>query len=238
MVSVMATPDVGERFSVDSTTDRRSADVRSPILVLLPGLDGTGKLFAEFLKVIQGRIDTRVVKDHARHCARSAGRHRGSASVAADLRRAMRGCGAVVYAQALWKTRACPGDRAARYGSESLNNARRLLMLSRNLWKVSRSKCGCPSDGHPFSTISLRLVLGLPLLDGLHGVLDMLVGIQGGVLINDLAVRRDHIGSAVGIFRLDRQDGIVCLGDLLIRIGGHRKLVAAFAHGEFVERID
>jgi pimeloyl-ACP methyl ester carboxylesterase len=61
MVSVMATPDVGEKYSVDSTTDRRSADVRSPILVLLPGLDGTGKLFAEFLKVIESRIDTLVV---------------------------------------------------------------------------------------------------------------------------------------------------------------------------------
>src|ERR1700690_105945 len=61
MVSVMATPDVGEEFLVDSTTDQPDADARSPVLVLLPGLDGTGKLFAEFLKVIQGRVDTLVV---------------------------------------------------------------------------------------------------------------------------------------------------------------------------------
>jgi hypothetical protein len=61
MVSVMATPDVGEEFLVDSTTDQVGADARSPVLVLLPGLDGTGKLFAEFLKVLQSRVDTLVV---------------------------------------------------------------------------------------------------------------------------------------------------------------------------------
>ena len=61
MVSVMTTPDVDEEFSVDSTTDRLGADARSPLLVLLPGLDGTGKLFAEFLKVIQSRVDTLLV---------------------------------------------------------------------------------------------------------------------------------------------------------------------------------
>jgi pimeloyl-ACP methyl ester carboxylesterase len=61
MVSVTVTPDVGEDFSVDSTTVHLGADARSPVLVLLPGLDGTGKLFAEFLKLIQSRVDTLVI---------------------------------------------------------------------------------------------------------------------------------------------------------------------------------
>jgi pimeloyl-ACP methyl ester carboxylesterase len=33
----------------------------SPMLVLLPGLDGTGKLFSEILKALEGRVATRVI---------------------------------------------------------------------------------------------------------------------------------------------------------------------------------
>src|ERR1700719_4469607 len=61
MVSVMAAPGVSGDFLVDSTTDQLDADARPPVLVLLPGLDGTGKLFTEFLKAIQNRVDTLVV---------------------------------------------------------------------------------------------------------------------------------------------------------------------------------
>jgi pimeloyl-[acyl-carrier protein] methyl ester esterase len=45
----------------NSTTDRPAVNAPSPVLVLLPGLDGTGKLFAEFLKVIDLNISTVVV---------------------------------------------------------------------------------------------------------------------------------------------------------------------------------
>jgi len=41
--------------------DRPAANTSSPVLVLLPGLDGTGKLFAEFLKVLDSSIGTLVV---------------------------------------------------------------------------------------------------------------------------------------------------------------------------------
>jgi pimeloyl-[acyl-carrier protein] methyl ester esterase len=33
----------------------------APALVLLPGLDGTGKLFSEFVRVLDGRVDSRIV---------------------------------------------------------------------------------------------------------------------------------------------------------------------------------
>jgi pimeloyl-ACP methyl ester carboxylesterase len=46
---------------MDSTPDRPAANTSSPVLVLLPGLDGTGKLFAEFLKVVDLNISTLVV---------------------------------------------------------------------------------------------------------------------------------------------------------------------------------
>jgi pimeloyl-ACP methyl ester carboxylesterase len=46
---------------MDSTPDRFAVNALSPVLVLLPGLDGTGKLFAEFLKVMDPRIGTLVV---------------------------------------------------------------------------------------------------------------------------------------------------------------------------------
>jgi pimeloyl-ACP methyl ester carboxylesterase len=46
---------------MDSTPDRLAARTPSPVLVLLPGLDGTGKLFAEFLKVLDSSIGTLVV---------------------------------------------------------------------------------------------------------------------------------------------------------------------------------
>ncbi len=36
-------------------------DQPAPMLVLLPGLDGTGKLFSEILKALEGRIETMVV---------------------------------------------------------------------------------------------------------------------------------------------------------------------------------
>ena len=39
---------------MDSTTDQLGPDAQSPLLVLLPGLDGTGKLFAEFLRIAHG----------------------------------------------------------------------------------------------------------------------------------------------------------------------------------------
>jgi pimeloyl-ACP methyl ester carboxylesterase len=35
--------------------------VRHPTLVLLPGLDGTGKLFSEFVRALDGRVDSRIV---------------------------------------------------------------------------------------------------------------------------------------------------------------------------------
>jgi pimeloyl-ACP methyl ester carboxylesterase len=62
MASVIETPDFwrGE-FLMDSTTDRPAVNASSPVLVLLPGLDGTGKLFAEFLKVMDQQISTVVV---------------------------------------------------------------------------------------------------------------------------------------------------------------------------------
>ena len=41
--------------------DRPAANTSSPVLVLLPGLDGTGKLFAEFLTVLDSSIGTLVV---------------------------------------------------------------------------------------------------------------------------------------------------------------------------------
>jgi len=41
--------------------DRPAANTSSPVLVLLPGLDGTGKLFAEFLRVLDSSIGTLVV---------------------------------------------------------------------------------------------------------------------------------------------------------------------------------
>jgi len=46
---------------MDFAPDRPAANTSSPVLVLLPGLDGTGKLFAEFLKVMDRHIDTLVV---------------------------------------------------------------------------------------------------------------------------------------------------------------------------------
>jgi len=46
---------------MDSTPDRLGSSTSSPVLVLLPGLDGTGKLFAEFLKVMDLNISTLVV---------------------------------------------------------------------------------------------------------------------------------------------------------------------------------
>jgi pimeloyl-[acyl-carrier protein] methyl ester esterase len=44
-----------------STPDRFAVTAPRPVLVLLPGLDGTGKLFAEFLKVMDLDISTVVV---------------------------------------------------------------------------------------------------------------------------------------------------------------------------------
>lgn len=51
---------------MDSTTqsfadDAFAEDALTPTLVLLPGLDGTGKLFAEFLKVLDLDVSARVV---------------------------------------------------------------------------------------------------------------------------------------------------------------------------------
>jgi len=46
---------------MDSTPDRLAVNASRPVLVLLPGLDGTGKLFAEFLKVLDSSIGTLVV---------------------------------------------------------------------------------------------------------------------------------------------------------------------------------
>jgi pimeloyl-ACP methyl ester carboxylesterase len=46
---------------MDSTPDRLDVDDSNPVLVLLPGLDGTGKLFAEFLRVLDLNISTLVV---------------------------------------------------------------------------------------------------------------------------------------------------------------------------------
>jgi pimeloyl-ACP methyl ester carboxylesterase len=46
---------------MDSTPDRLTVNALKPVLVLLPGLDGTGKLFAEFLKVMDLHISTVVV---------------------------------------------------------------------------------------------------------------------------------------------------------------------------------
>jgi pimeloyl-ACP methyl ester carboxylesterase len=39
----------------------RMSESSAPLLILLPGLDGTGKLFAEFLKVLDPAIDTLVI---------------------------------------------------------------------------------------------------------------------------------------------------------------------------------
>ena len=49
-----------------------------------------------------------------------------------------------------------------------------------------------------------------PLRDGSHGVFHVLVRIQRRIGIDDLAVRRDHIRSAVGV-RRHEQRRIVCL---------------------------
>jgi len=46
---------------VNSTTAHFTADAPSPVLVLLPGLDGTGKLFTEFLKMLEPGIGTVIV---------------------------------------------------------------------------------------------------------------------------------------------------------------------------------
>src|SRR5258707_5370583 len=85
---------------------------------------------------------------------------------------------------------------------------------------------------------ALALVLRLPLLDGGHGVPHMLFGIHRRVLVNDLAGGCDHIGSTIGVLGLGGEHGVIGLGDALVGIGCHRKLIAAFAHGELVERID
>ena len=37
------------------------SDGSAPTLVLLPGLDGTGKLFSEIVKALEGRVDTRII---------------------------------------------------------------------------------------------------------------------------------------------------------------------------------
>jgi hypothetical protein len=58
------------------------------------------------------------------------------------------------------------------------------------------------------------------------------------VLVNDLAGGRDHIRSAIGVLGLGGEHGVIGLGDALVGIGCHRKLIAAFAHGELVERVD
>ena len=48
---------------MDSTTQSFGADAAStPTLVLLPGLDGTGKLFANFLKALDPSLGTQVVR--------------------------------------------------------------------------------------------------------------------------------------------------------------------------------
>jgi pimeloyl-[acyl-carrier protein] methyl ester esterase len=46
---------------VNSTTAHFTADAPSPLLILLPGLDGTGKLFTEFLKVLDPSIGAIIV---------------------------------------------------------------------------------------------------------------------------------------------------------------------------------
>jgi pimeloyl-[acyl-carrier protein] methyl ester esterase len=46
---------------VSSTTDHFAAHAPSPVLILLPGLDGTGKLFTEFLKMLDPSIGTTIV---------------------------------------------------------------------------------------------------------------------------------------------------------------------------------
>ena len=46
---------------MNSTTALFTADAPSPVLVLLPGLDGTGKLFTEFLKVLDPSISAIIV---------------------------------------------------------------------------------------------------------------------------------------------------------------------------------
>jgi len=38
-----------------------AADLPTPLLILLPGLDGTGKLFGEFIEALGGQVDTRIV---------------------------------------------------------------------------------------------------------------------------------------------------------------------------------
>src|ERR1700733_80312 len=75
--------------------------------------------------------------------------------------------------------------------------------------------------------IVLALVLRVPLLDRGHRVLDMLVGIQCRVLINNLAVGRDDEGRAIRVLRLLGQDHVVFLGDLLIPIARNCNLLAA-----------
>ncbi len=62
--------------------------------------------------------------------------------------------------------------------------------------------------------------------------------IEVGVLVENAPVRRDHVGRAVGVFRLVRQDGVIGRHDLLILIGGHRKLAAALADRELAQRRD
>ena len=46
---------------MNSTTAHFTGDAPSPVLVLLPGLDGTGKLFTEFLRVLDPGIGTIIV---------------------------------------------------------------------------------------------------------------------------------------------------------------------------------
>src|SRR5262249_17903824 len=86
--------------------------------------------------------------------------------------------------------------------------------------------------------LSAFLMLVLPLLDGRHGVIDVLVWAHGGIGVNDFPRGGDYVGGPVGVLRVAFEHRVVSLHDAAVRIRGDGELVAAFAHRELVQLLD
>ena len=73
-------------------------------------------------------------------------------------------------------------------------------------------------------------------LERRQGVRNVLVRVEGGVGVDDLAVARDDVRSSIRI-RV-QQDGIVPFGDRQLGIGGYGELAAALGDGELLQLLD
>src|SRR5665213_873952 len=79
---------------------------------------------------------------------------------------------------------------------------------------------------------------GSPFRDGVHCVLDMLVRAHVGEGVDDRACRIDDIGGPVRIGHQRRERRVIGFRDAHVAIGGDGEFALAFAHREFVQRLD